>query len=168
MDFETEIRNMETCREFFKSNKSIYAPKVFHEYSSKRICTMEFIRGVKASDIRGIENMNLDPPEVANLIVTAFSEMIFQSSFLHVDPHPGNLLVRRMPDSNKPQLVLSDHGMYKYVDVGFTTFMQELWLGMVSQDTARVEILCRPYGLEKYAQLLSLAMTGRSMNANNK
>ena len=162
------MTNIENCRSFFKDNPSIYAPKVYHEYSSKRICMMEYIEGVKASDIHGILQLNIKPSDVANLVVSAFSDMMFRASFLHVDPHAGNLLVRKQPHSSQPQLVLLDHGMYNYVDPGFTTFLQELWLGMVSQDIHRVEELCKPYGMENYAQLLSLAMTGRSLSANNK
>lgn len=159
---------MENCRAFFEGDSSIYIPHVYREYSSKRICVMEYIRGVKASDVQGIKAFGLHPPEVAKLIVKAFSDMMFQSPFMHVDPHPGNMLVRCIPDSSKPQLVLLDHGMYNYVEEGFLPFIQELWLGMVSQKTQYVEELCKPYGMEKYAQLLSLSMTGRSMNAYNK
>ena len=129
---------------------------------------MEFIHGAKASDVKAIRAMQLRPSDVAALVVTAFSDMMFQSPFLHVDPHPGNLLVRPIPGTSNPQLVLLDHGMYNYVDERFTSFLQELWLGMVSQDAKRVGELCRPYGMEKYAQLLSLSMTVRSMNAYNK
>ena len=46
--------------------------------------------------------------------------------------------------------------------------MQELWLAMVKQDRKEVERLCRIYGMEKYGQLLSLSLTGRSLSSQNK
>ena len=93
--------------------------------------------------------------------------MMFQTNFLHVDPHAGNLLVRTNSHGD-PQLVLLDHGMYNYVDPSFTSYLQELWLAMVSQDHKEVERLCRVYGMEDFAQLLSLSLTGRSLDAQNK
>ena len=169
---------MQACRSFFKSNPSIYVPRLYKEYSSKRVCTMEFIHGIKVTDVQQLQEHHIHPPDVARLIVKAFSDMIFQASFLHVDPHAGNLFARMVDSEGKTlpptrkrgtlQLVLLDHGMYNYVDNSFLTFVQELWLGMVSQNTAYVEELCRPYGMEKYAQLLSLSLTGRSMHSNNK
>ena len=44
-----------------------------------------------------------------------FGYQIFQSGFVHADPHPGNLFVRKMPN-NDIQLVLLDHGLYQYVE----------------------------------------------------
>ena len=93
--------------------------------------------------------------------------MIFQAPFLHVDPHAGNLLVRR-DAAGVPQLVLLDHGMYNYPQPGFAAFMQDLWLAMVSQDEKRVRELCGRFGMERFGQLLTLALTGRSLSSRNK
>lgn len=93
---------------------------------------------------------------------------MFQAPFLHVDPHAGNLFVRKDPISGNPQLVLLDHGMYNYFESGFNEFLQNLWLAMVAQDSKEMDRLCRQFHLEKYAQLLALSMTGRSMTSHNK
>lgn len=42
-----------------------------------------------------------------------YSEMIFVHGFVHCDPHPGNVLVRKGPESNKTEIVLLDHGLYQ-------------------------------------------------------
>ncbi len=42
-----------------------------------------------------------------------YSEMIFVNGFVHCDPHPGNVLVRKCPQSNKTEIVLLDHGLYQ-------------------------------------------------------
>lgn len=140
---------------------------------------MEFIHGIKVSDVKTLQSNGFDTKEVAALCVEAFAKMIFQAPFLHVDPHPGNMFVRDLPNSqnNKkwwganeksPQLVLLDHGMYNYIQEGFGSFMQELWLAMIEQDERRVYLLCSRYGMERFSQLLSLAFTGRSLNSMNK
>ncbi len=52
--------------------------------------------------------------------VSAFADQIFRTGFVHADPHPGNLLVRRRPGSEgdgrrraNTQLVILDHGLYE-------------------------------------------------------
>lgn len=42
-----------------------------------------------------------------------YSEMIFVNGFVHCDPHPGNILVRRHSDTGKAEIVLLDHGLYQ-------------------------------------------------------
>lgn len=167
IDFEIEKKNMETCREFFEGRDDIYVPKVYPDLCSHRICMMEFIHGIKVSNVKKLREESISTRRVAQLCVQAFSDMMFQTNFLHVDPHAGNLLVRTNSHGD-PQLVLLDHGMYNYVDPSFTSYLQELWLAMVSQDHKEVEQLCRVYGMEDFAQLLSLSLTGRSLDAQNK
>ena len=167
IDFLTEVTNMETCRSFFAPSPSIYIPRVYRDLSSHRICVMEFIHGIKVSNVSALHTAGIDTRHVASLCVEAFAEMIFQAPFLHVDPHAGNLLVRR-DAAGVPQLVLLDHGMYNYPQPGFAAFMQDLWLAMVSQDEKRVRELCGRFGMERFGQLLTLALTGRSLSSRNK
>lgn len=42
-----------------------------------------------------------------------YSEMIFVNGFVHCDPHPGNVLVRKSPDTGRVEIVLLDHGLYQ-------------------------------------------------------
>jgi hypothetical protein len=42
-----------------------------------------------------------------------YSEMIFIRGFIHSDPHPGNVLVRRAEGARGgEEIVLLDHGLY--------------------------------------------------------
>lgn len=42
-----------------------------------------------------------------------YSEMIFVNGFVHCDPHPGNVLVKKCPASGKAHIILLDHGLYQ-------------------------------------------------------
>ena len=44
-----------------------------------------------------------------------YSEMIFEHGYIHSDPHPGNVLVRR--HNGEEQIVLLDHGLYTVGDL---------------------------------------------------
>ena len=49
--------------------------------------------------------MHLDLAKVARLVVSAFAQQIFQTGFVHSDPHPGNVLVRRAANGD-PEVVV--------------------------------------------------------------
>ncbi|XP_059675639.1 aarF domain-containing protein kinase 1 isoform X7 [Gavia stellata] len=46
-----------------------------------------------------------------------YSEMIFVNGFVHCDPHPGNVLVKKCPASGKAHIILLDHGLYQDVEI---------------------------------------------------
>lgn len=52
-------------------------------------------------------------PQISRNLGKMYSEMIFLNGFVHCDPHPGNVLVRKCPRSNKTEIVLLDHGLYQ-------------------------------------------------------
>lgn len=52
-------------------------------------------------------------PQISQNLGKIYSEMIFVNGFVHCDPHPGNVLVRKCPESNKTEIVLLDHGLYQ-------------------------------------------------------
>lgn len=51
--------------------------------------------------------------QVSRHLGKMYSEMMFVHGFVHCDPHPGNVLVRKRPDTGKAEIVLLDHGLYQ-------------------------------------------------------
>ena len=41
-----------------------------------------------------------------------YSEMIFLRGFIHCDPHPGNILIRK-GSKGKAEIIMLDHGLYR-------------------------------------------------------
>jgi len=72
---------------------------------------MEYCEGGQIDDLEYINKQKINTSEVAEKIGTLYSEMIFSHGFVHCDPHPGNLLVRKTPD-NSTEICLIDHGLY--------------------------------------------------------
>jgi len=61
--------------------------------------------------------------------------MIFEEGFIHADPHPGNLFVRKSPTDPKDiELVLLDHGIYTSMDRDVRLSYNKLWRGIISQN----------------------------------
>ncbi|KAF9139370.1 hypothetical protein BGX30_008036, partial [Mortierella sp. GBA39] len=116
-DFINEVRNSELCNEYLQTDPrlrhQVYVPKIFKDYSTKRVMVAEWVHGCKATDKARLKEMNLSPKKVMESVVDVFAHQIFISGFVHGDPHPGNILVRKHPnDPRKHQLLLLDHGLY--------------------------------------------------------
>ena len=62
LDFTNEARNSNRCRHMFAHRRDVKVPKVYGELSSKRVLTMEYIDGVRASDLDGLARLCARPP----------------------------------------------------------------------------------------------------------
>lgn len=72
---------------------------------------MEFVEGGQVNDLNYINQHKIDPFEVSDKIGRLYSHMIFINGFVHSDPHPGNILVRKGADGGC-KIILLDHGLY--------------------------------------------------------
>eukprot|EP00899_Mesostigma_viride_P018760 jgi/Mesvir1/26886/Mv20618-RA.2 len=97
LDFIAEGRNCDRVARAFRGWRHVAVPRIHWDISSRRVLTMEFIDGVKVNDVSGLQRHGLDIATVARTLTQVMSEMIFVHGFVHGDPHPGNVLVRKMP-----------------------------------------------------------------------
>lgn len=111
LDFLHEGRNAEKVAGMFKDIKWLKVPKILWDISTQRVLVMEFLAGGQVNDLEYIEKHKIDKFEVANKIGQLYSNMIFINGFVHSDPHPGNILVRKN-DKNETDIILLDHGLY--------------------------------------------------------
>ncbi len=93
LDFISEGKNLEKIRNNFKDQRAYHFPKVFWEYSSAKILTVEFVEGIKVSHIDELKKKKIDPHEIAVSFIHAYCKMIFVDGVFHADPHPGNILI---------------------------------------------------------------------------
>lgn len=109
LDFLQEATNAERIGNLFKNNRHIYIPKIRWDLSSHRVLTMEYIDGVKVTEVKTLKDMHINPAAVGETISSLFSLMIFSFGLVHTDPHAGNLLIRH-PPSSSPASSSSDVG----------------------------------------------------------
>lgn len=55
--------------------------------------------------------IRINPYEISDKLGKLYSEMIFKHGFVHSDPHPGNILVRKSKNGTA-DIILLDHGLY--------------------------------------------------------
>ena len=110
LDFQQEAANAQRCAAELAGFSYLYVPRVHPALSSSRVLTTEFIDGIKVSDRDSIVAAGLSLVDIDTKILRIFSEQIFHTGFVHADPHPGNMMIRKV--DNKAQIVLL--GKYCY------------------------------------------------------
>ncbi|KAM4864965.1 putative aarF domain-containing protein kinase 5 isoform 2-T2 [Thomomys bottae] len=174
LDFENEGRNAERCAQELKHFHYVVVPRVYWEKCSKvgpaapfvggglcmafqaqplplsqRVLTADFCEGCKINDLVTIKSQGLEVQDVAQKLVQAFAEQIFYTGFIHSDPHPGNVLVRKGPDG-KAELVLLDHGLYQFLDEKDRSALCQLWRAIILRDDAAMKTHSAALGVEDY------------------
>ncbi|KAM5137160.1 putative aarF domain-containing protein kinase 5 [Callospermophilus lateralis] len=138
LDFENEGHNAERCAQELKHFPYVTVPRVHWDKCSKRVLTADFCEGCKVNDMEAIESQGLAVRDVAEKLIQVFAEQIFYTGFIHSDPHPGNVLVRRGLDG-KAELVLLDHGLYQFLDEKDRSALCQLWRTIILRDEAAMK-----------------------------
>lgn len=106
MNYTQEARNAERFAELYGKLPEIYVPRIYWEYTGKRVLTMEWITGTKLTNIQEIQAQGIDAAHLVEVGVECSLRQLLEYGFFHADPHPGNLLAR--PDG---KLAYLDFGM---------------------------------------------------------
>ncbi|MCS5697856.1 AarF/ABC1/UbiB kinase family protein [Cyanobium sp. FGCU-52] len=105
MDYLNEAANAEKFAQLHRHNPRIAVPRIHHQATSRRVLTMEWIDGVKLTNLDAVRAIGIDPDDMVEVGVNCSLEQLLDHGFFHADPHPGNLLA------------LSD-GRLAYLDFG--------------------------------------------------
>ncbi len=93
IDFTAEALNIERFGRNFEGDPTVYIPRVYRRLTTRRMLAMEYVRGIKASDIEQLRDRGYDLGEIArrgaNLVLT----QVLVHGFFHADPHPGNIFI---------------------------------------------------------------------------
>lgn len=93
LDFHNEAQNIKRFTDNFKEDERVYVPEVFDTYSTCKVLTMEYVEGIKVTNINELKKVGLDPKIIANDFVDVGLKQIIVHHFFHGDPHPGNITI---------------------------------------------------------------------------
>lgn len=94
-DFLQEATNIDEFQDFLNKtrNQKVVAPKVYHQFSSKKLLVMERLFGVSMIDVSAMQKYCTDPVQVmTDTLNTWFASLVLCQSF-HADLHAGNLML---------------------------------------------------------------------------
>ena len=92
MDYIHEGENAERFFELYGHMKDIYVPKIYWEYTNRRVLTMEWINGIKLTQPEKIAALGINARYLIEVGVQCSLRQLLEHGFFHADPHPGNLL----------------------------------------------------------------------------
>lgn len=172
LDFSLEGHNAEKAQTMCTKFPWLKIPKVFWDLSTSRVLTMEFVEGAgQVNDLEYIKREGIDPFLLASRLGNLYSEMIFKSGFVHSDPHPGNILVRKRGGKilGDVEIILLDHGLYADLTEDFRARYSRLWLYILNGNTAGMKREGIAMGIaEPLYALFACMVSGRTWDAINK
>ena len=92
MDYCNEASNAEAFARLHRANPRIAVPAIYRHATSRRVLTMEWIDGVKLTNLEAVRGLGVDPDDMVAVGVNCSLQQLLEHGFFHADPHPGNLL----------------------------------------------------------------------------
>lgn len=147
IDFIRESANLDEFRDFLSSigETRVVAPKVYHQYTTRHVLTMERLYGRSLTDLSAVRRYSGNPKETLVTALNTWTLSLMHCGFFHADVHAGNLMI------------LED-GRIAFIDFGIVGRMSEkIWQSLLS--------LVQALGTENY-ELMAESLVG--MNATHE
>lgn len=139
LDYANEFRNQQRFAANFADDPTVHVPVVYEQYCTDGVLTMEYIDGIKPSQIERLQQAGLDPKLLASRGADFVLKQVFDYGFFHCDPHPGNFFV--IADNVLVQLDFGQVGRLSRQD---RTLLRYFILSIVSGDVTKLV-----HGLER-------------------
>ena len=131
MDYNKEADNLIAIKQNLKGDR-IVIPNVILERTSKHVITLEYIHGIKITDISSLDKAGIDREKLVIRVHHIFFKMLLHHSIFHADPHPGNISV-----TNAGEIILYDFGMVGRLENETRLKLIRLYLSLVEKDPSR-------------------------------
>lgn len=112
IEFTMEASQIERFAEQFAGDEEVYVPRVYGEFTTRDLLTMEYLGGIKASRITDGEERSIDLEVLASRVAHLMMKQIFVHGFFHADPHPGNIHILK-------------GGVVAFLDFGLMGFLDQ-------------------------------------------
>ena len=134
VDFIHEGQAAERLAELLSDRDDVVVPGIYWNRSSLRVLTMDYIDGIKISDVERQRAAGIDTAQVAASLIDLYNTMILERGMFHADPHPGNLFVVLGDQPGDPAKIgLVDFGLTKTLSDEFREQLIVLTSAIVSE-----------------------------------
>lgn len=142
IDFTREAFNIQKFARNFGGDERYVVPQVHPELCTKKLLTVEFVEGIKITNLDSLRKEGHDLPKLARSGVNYVLMQIFKHGFFHGDPHPGNFFV--LPGD---KLCLVDYGLVGALDEERLDELLGFMAGVVGKDAEKVVRTFRHMGI---------------------
>ncbi len=129
IDYLNEAHNAERFAAYFADDPKVKAPAIYWRYSSRRVLTMEWIHGIKLTDVDQIQAAGLDTDELVRIGVMSGLRQLLEFGFFHADPHPGNLFA-----TYDGRMAYIDFGMMDQLDLTTKEYLVDSVVHLINRD----------------------------------
>jgi ubiquinone biosynthesis protein len=142
LDMMMEASAASDLKEKLSDVKGFYIPKIYWNYTSNKVLTMEWINGIAFSDKKAINASKFNKEEIAQNLVIAYFNQVYIHGFFHADMHPGNLFLMENGD-----IGVVDFGIVGIIDKKTRIAVAEILISFLKRDYKRVAKLHIDNGL---------------------
>ncbi|SEB35684.1 ABC1 kinase family protein [Microbacterium hydrocarbonoxydans] len=141
IDYLHEAASAERFRENFADDPRVSAPEIVWERSTRKVLTLSDVTAIKINDKDALRAAGIDPSEVADVFAEVMFDQVFTHSFVHADPHPGNIFVTPVAASGAGsagrnfRLTFIDFGMMAEVPDNLRAGLRTLLIAVAGRDS---------------------------------
>ncbi len=133
LDYNQEAGNIRRFEFMFQDDPTVHIPKVFTQYTTRRLLMMEKLNGITPDHIGLLKKEGYDMHQLAVNGANALLKMILEEGFFHADPHPGNLFI--LPGN---VVGMIDFGMVGVLRPREMNFLAQFSMGFVRHDARSI------------------------------
>ncbi len=133
MDLRFEAAAANELFENTLNDKGFKVPKIYWQYTSKRVLTLDKVSGASIRDHVSLRDKNINLKNIAENLIQHFLRQAVRDGFFHADMHEGNLFV-----DNDGNIVPVDFGIMGRLDSNNKKYLAEILYGFIKRDYAKV------------------------------
>jgi ubiquinone biosynthesis protein len=129
LKFVVEANNLQRFTNNFKGHPDVYIPRFYPQYSTNKVLCMEYIDGMKCTNLEKLAKFGITGPQLALKGINIYFEQVFEYGFFHADPHPGNIFILK-----DGRVCFIDYGMMGNIHQRDKEMLADLLLNAHNQD----------------------------------
>jgi ubiquinone biosynthesis protein len=129
LDYKAEAQNIDRFYNTYNDDPTLRIPRVYWEYTTKRVIVMEEIDGIPLTNLERLRNEGYDLSAIAQVICDFYLKQIFEDGLFHADPHPANLL------ATADQVAVLDFGMVAVLSKRLREDLGDIFVAVITQNT---------------------------------
>jgi len=133
LDLRREAASASEIKEAMEAVEGYVIPAIDWDRTSGRVLTLEWVDGIKISDVAALKAAGHDTAKLADRLVLTFLRQAISEGFFHADMHQGNLFVT--PDGS---IAAIDFGIMGRINRQARLWLAEILYGLTTGNYRRV------------------------------